>query len=57
MTLKREKKPFWTIKTTFQSPNYHIFPKGLTQAMAFFDEKHGLTRLQFLNTKTGFFPF
>ena len=42
---------------TFQSPNYHIFPKGLTQAMAFFNEKHGLTRLQFLNTKTGFFPF
>ena len=42
---------------TFQSPSYHIFPKGLTQAMAFFNKKHGLTRLQFLNTKTGFFPF
>ena len=41
MTLKREKKPFLTIKNrTFQSLNYHIFPKGLTQALAFFNKKH-----------------
>ena len=41
MTLKREKKPFLTIKNrTFQSLKYHIFPKGLTQALAFFNKKH-----------------
>ena len=41
MTLKREKKPFMTKKTrTFQSLKYHIFPKGLTQALAFFNKKH-----------------
>ena len=47
MTLKREKKPFLTIKNrTFRCPNYHIFPKGLTQALAFFNKKHALTCLQ-----------
>ena len=41
MTSKREKKPFLTIKNrTFQSLKYHIFPKGLTQALAFFNKKH-----------------
>ena len=47
MTLKREKKPFLTMKNrTFQSLNYHIFPKGLTQALPFFNKKHALTCLQ-----------
>ena len=47
MTLKREKKPFMTIKNrTFQSLKYHIFPKGLTQTLAFFNKKHALTCLQ-----------
>ena len=42
MTFKREKRPF-------QNPNYHFFPKGLTQAMAFFNKKHGLTQDSFLS--------
>ena len=47
MTLKTEKKPFLAIKNgTFQSLNYHIFPKGLTQALAFFNKKHALTCFQ-----------
>ena len=47
MTLKREKKPFLTIKNRiFQSLKYRIFPKGLTQALAFFNKKHALTCLQ-----------
>ena len=47
MTLKREKKPFLTIKNrTFQSLKYRIFPKALTQALAFFNKKHALTCLQ-----------
>ena len=54
MTLKREKKPFLTIKNrTFQSLNYHIFPKGLTQALAFFNKKHALTCFQ----KSDFWDF
>ena len=47
MTLKREKKPFLTmISRIFRSPNYPIFPKGLTQALAFFNQKHELTPLE-----------
>ena len=47
MTLKREKKPFLTmISRIFRSPNYPIFPKGLTQALAFFDQKRELTPLE-----------
>ena len=47
MTLKREKKPFLTMKNTiFQTPNYPIFPKVITQAMAFSDQKHGSTPLE-----------
>ena len=54
MTLKREKKPFLTIKNgTFQSLNYHFFPKGLTQALAFFNKKHALTCFQ----KSDFWDF
>ena len=45
MTLKREKKPFLKSRI-FGSPNYRIFPKGLTQALAFFDQKRELTPLE-----------
>ena len=38
MTFKREKKPFLTIKAEF-----FFWGGGLTQALAFFDQKHGVT--------------
>ena len=47
MTLKREKKPFLTIKAEF-----FFFGGGggtggvLTQALAFFCQKHGVTPLE-----------
>ena len=42
MTLKREKKPFLTIKAEFVWRG----GRGLTQALAFFDQKHGVTPLE-----------
>ena len=44
---KEREETFLTIKNrTFQSLNYHIFPMGLTQALAFFNKKHALTCFQ-----------
>ena len=48
MTLKREKKPFLTIKAEFFffGGGGERRGGGLTQALAFFDQKHGVTPLE-----------
>ena len=44
MTLKREKKPFLIIKAEFVGGGGR--GEGSTQALAFFDQKHGVTPLE-----------
>ena len=47
MTLKREKKPFLTIKAEFfWGGGVGVGGGRLTQALAFFDQKHGVTPLE-----------
>ena len=43
MTLKREKKPFLTIKAEFWWGGGGTGRGGVNQALAFFDQKHGVT--------------
>ena len=45
MTLKREKKPF-DHKAEFLGGGERGGGGGLTQALAFFDQKHGVTPLE-----------
>ena len=43
---EREETFFDYKKQNFSKSKYHIFPKGLTQALAFFNKKHALSCLQ-----------
>ena len=43
---EREETFFDYEKQNFSKSHYRIFPKGLTQGLAFFDQKHELTPLE-----------